>query len=123
MVPAGGPAAAVGAIELWLHLDWMIQAFKVFPNTPGHTADRERHCWVNCVSVRFHNQFTMYPPAAHVPAAAASAAQELPELLTGQFKDPLQDLYADAYGQAAAWMLTKDCKQLCESCPNKRTDE
>jgi hypothetical protein len=108
--------AIVFVVEFALHEYLHDKAFDVFPEDDQ---DRERHCWVNCVSTQVHS---MNP----VPAIVASILKEIQDLILR--KDPLReviedsakDLVADFYGQGAALAVFSSCEQQCRGCPFRR---
>lgn len=115
-------------VEFFLHAYLMKKSREVFPEDPK---DRERHCWVNCVSTRIH--MPLNPILASVPAETASWFKEASDLfrhITGidtthktlkdALKDAINDMIANHYGQHNAWKVWKSCKEICEECPTRR---
>jgi RHS repeat-associated protein len=121
---AGGPVGVFIGAEGLFHYGLSLYAlFNVYPPTAGQpTPDRQRHCWVNCVSTRAH----LMNPA--VPLII-SAGQESPnydsvfrQLVAGEGLDPdfRADWQANYYGQREAWRLWRPCKDLCDELPGRR---
>jgi YD repeat-containing protein len=116
-----GPLAAIVVIggvvvaEALLHRYFARRAERFFPNEPF---GRQKHCYVNCMSMRIHLGQRAWP-------AIFSIGQEIPPLMqgvlggdsSGQVAESLGDLRADIYGQQSAFIIWKSCKELCTGCP------
>jgi RHS repeat-associated protein len=103
----GGEYALHQGLALWGLL------YEFPPGKP--TPDRQRHCWINCVSTRIHLLNPFVP-------TLFSAAQEGPTFMqtrsfSADFKD---DWSANFFGQRNAWMIWKSCHEICEQCPSRR---
>ena len=78
---------------------------------------RQRHCWVNCMSVRYH----LGNPA---PAIAASNLKEYVNLAQHGYRsehelgvsDGIGDTKANIEGQAKSLIIWKSCEELCRDC-------
>jgi RHS repeat-associated protein len=105
-------AIIVLTIEAMIHEILILLAKATFPGRDPEQ-DRERHCWVNCVSTRLHG----FIP---IPAFFFSYWKELRDLAFGSsLADSIIDAIADLYGMRAAFTL-KSCKEVCSTCPLRR---
>jgi RHS repeat-associated protein len=122
--PSGQSPVAIALLlllEAKLHEHLAIKSEEVFPDFPDRDQDRERHCWVNCVSTRLHG-------GGVLPSSVASAAKELRDLTAGAIQghlgrtaaDSVRDMYANIYGQAAAVVIFRSCEEQCKECPVNR---
>jgi len=95
--------------ELTLHYALMEYADRIRFSDPD-AFGRKRHCWVNCMSTRIHfgNPF---------PVVLFGGGKEGMDLIrNGDFSDSLGDMKANAYGQMMAYIVWRNCKDLCDGC-------
>lgn len=115
------PLILVGGVlvvEFLLHSELADRATEFFPDDQDPHL-RKRHCYVNCMSLRIHTFNPLYPTLFSVGIEVPSLAIE--GIYRGRFRRELNetggDLAADAFGQTAASIFWKDCKEACEQCP------
>ena len=85
---------------------------------------RKKHCYVNCMSMRFHLFNPVFP-------TLASVSQEVGNLVLAStskdfsmhVRDSLGDMQANQYGQGVSYIIWRSCKSLCEDCPSNLVSE
>jgi RHS repeat-associated protein len=93
------------------------RAAQFFPSNEDPLG-RKKHCYVNCMSMRFHLFNPMVPTLASVSQevgnlALASTSKDF----SMHAKDSLGDMQANQYGQGISYLIWRSCKSLCEDCP------
>jgi RHS repeat-associated protein len=120
-MPAILAVGAIALVENWLHWKWGMASYRYFPTDDE---DRERHCFVNCVSTTFHQGVNLF-------AMAFSIAKEYRDLAFGNsYHDSIQDMATNLYGQIKGfgngnvpWRDTYDtCAEQCKDCPTRRSN-
>jgi hypothetical protein len=121
-IPAWIAPAVIIIVELAIHKVLADGADKLYRD-PGNTnQDRQRHCWVNCMSSRIHKGLI-------VQAIIASIGKEIADIgwsiiWAGDFWNTVQDsafdMAANFYGMNHAGSLSQSCKSICDKCPYNR---
>ncbi|MEK6282278.1 MAG: RHS repeat-associated core domain-containing protein [Acidobacteriota bacterium] len=115
------PWLIVGGIlvaEALLHSYLADRAERFFPGKQDPHL-RKQHCYVNCMSLRIHVGNPIWPTIVSVGIEGPSFGIE--GIIRGNLRRELNesggDLAADAFGQSAAFIIWKSCKEACEQCP------
>jgi RHS repeat-associated protein len=114
------PILIVGTVaiaESYFHSYLASTAEGFFPNQIDPQG-RKRHCYVNCVSIRYHLGSPVAPTAISVGQEvlgfvdAVAQAKPMDEF----FADTAGDMRANMKGQSYGFLIGSNCEDLCKEC-------
>ena len=103
----------IAIIEGIIHELIYHRSVEIFPHCPDKDIwkDKQRHCYVNCVSTRIH----VFRPAMAMLFSLGKEAWDL--LIDGEeWVSTARDLAANIYGQVQGFAFWETCKDRC-NCP------
>ncbi len=91
------------------------EASQLFPNSPGVTLDRQRHCYVGCIQMRRNTPALSWWVPADFARQCGGAA-----LGQRTLQEAGGDTFADVYGALMSFDISQTCEQICSSNPTNR---
>ncbi len=101
------------AAELGLHTWLFYRAYNLFPQSCDPQG-RKKHCYVNCMSARFHG---FHPVVPTIASLGQEAQTLIPKYYLGGFEvevaESASDMAANFYGMSNSVFVSKSCYSIC----------